>query len=263
MAASTRAPRTRASGGRTLMLLGVLLALAAGTIVIVIVSSAQGNTAQSVMVVMAKTDLPAGTILTVGPSDPAHNTMSISDAFQAKSVSTDYAPTNYLPFVSIEDLNVKLNNQVVVGTFYAGDILRTGDPRLVALGSGAPGSLTNINPARLPAGSVLMTLDLSGSSGSKPIASAGDHIDLLFVGCSLPGSQAPSGCEAQTTLQDLYVYSTANNQIIVVVTHQQALQLVYLMHSGGLQIVVRKPNDDGPVTTSPVDGASIVKQFNF
>ena len=38
MAAPARPPRPRSGGGRTLMLLGVLLALAAGTIVIYIVS---------------------------------------------------------------------------------------------------------------------------------------------------------------------------------------------------------------------------------
>ncbi|MGH2515944.1 MAG: hypothetical protein ACRDHP_09850, partial [Ktedonobacterales bacterium] len=181
MAASTRAPRTRASGGRTLMLLGVLLALAAGTIVIYIVSQATTTTSQMVMVLMAKQGITSGTILTVGPTDPKNNMLSITDAFVAKQVSADYAPADYQPFTTQDQLNVKLNNEVVVGTYYAGDILRTDDftTRLVALGTGASGSYTNVNPAQLKTGEVLMTVDLTtGTSGSgassKTFAQPGD-----------------------------------------------------------------------------------------
>jgi len=92
MAAPARPPRTRASGGRTMMLLGVLLALAAGTIVIFIVSQATSSATQSVTVVVAKSDLPAGTTLSVDTSDKSH--MLISDAFVTKSVSADFVPQN-------------------------------------------------------------------------------------------------------------------------------------------------------------------------
>ena len=150
MAAPNRPPRTRASGGRTLMLLGVLLALAAGTIVIYIVSTAVGAGSQTTTVVVATKDLPAGSILTVQTTDASKNYLSINDAFIQKTVTASFVPQNALPYISQDDLNIKLNNQVIVGAFYAGDILRQSDPRLVALGTGAAGSLTNINPAQLP-----------------------------------------------------------------------------------------------------------------
>lgn len=267
MAAPSRAPRTRASGGRTLMLLGVLLALAAGTIVIYIVSQATTTSAQTVMVVMAKINITPGQVLTVGPTDPSKNALSVADAFVAKQVSADYAPPDYLPFVSQDQLNVKLNNQVVIGAYYAGDILRTGDftARLAALGAGAPGSLTNVNPAELPTGDVLMAINLQGGGpNGKPLAAAGDRVDIIIVACNLGGdAKDPNGCEAQTTLQDVYVYSSTTGQIIVVVTHQQALEILYIQHIGTAEIVIRKPGDDGKISTNPVDNGYIVAHFGF
>src|SRR5215469_11424122 len=179
MAAPTRQPRTRSSGGRTLMLLGVLLALAAGTIVIFIVSQATTSSTQVVTVVVAKTDLPAGTILSVTASDPTTSHMLITDAFTTKQVAADFVPENAFAYTTGDALNLELNNKVIVGTFYGGEILRHPDPRLVVLGTGAAGSLTNINPAQLTSGSVLTVLTLDASVGGRPLAVAGDSIDIL------------------------------------------------------------------------------------
>ncbi len=258
MAAPTRPPRTRASGGRTLMLLGVLLALAAGTIVIFIVSQATSTVSSVVTVVVAKQDLPAGTILSVDTADASH--MLISTAFVSKQVSADFAPANAYTFTSQDALNLELNNKVVVGSFYAGEILRHPDPRLVALGQGSAGSLTNLNPAQLPSGSVLMEVALNG--GPQPLAVPGDHVDFVVSECSLPGTSL-QGCESQTTLQNVYVYATAGSNIIVVLTHQQVLVMQYLISTGKVEIVLRKPGDSGPASTSPVSGADIIKAFGY
>jgi hypothetical protein len=51
MSAQIRQPRTRGGGGRTLMLLGVILALAAGIMVIYVVSTAGGPQTHEVTVV--------------------------------------------------------------------------------------------------------------------------------------------------------------------------------------------------------------------
>ena len=268
MAAPTRAPRTRASGGRTLMLLGVLLALAAGTIVIYIVSQATTTTTQMVTVIMAKQTINAGTILTAGPTDPTKNLLSITDAFVAKQVSTDYAPADYQPFTTQDQLNVKLNNEVAIGTFYTGDILRTGDftARLAALGTGSPGSLTNLNPAELKPGEVLMFVETHNSTGAsgKPLLAVGDRVDFVYIACNLgPSTKDPNGCEAQTTLQDLYVYAVESNGIFVVVTHQQVLQILYLNHIGSGEVVIRKPGDDGTISTHPEDNSTIATEFSF
>jgi len=189
--------------------------------------------------------------------------MLISDAFAEESVPTTVAPANAMPYTSQADLNVALNNQVVVGSFYQGEILRSSDPRLVLLGMSSPNSLTNLNPAQLPAGSVLTQLVVNTSGGGKPPAVAGDIIDVLVTECNLPGSKDPGSCETQTTLQSVYVYAVNGNALVLVMTHQDALALKYLNETGKAEVVIRKPGDTQPITTQAVDGAYVVKDFNY
>lgn len=262
MAAPNRPPRTRASGGRTLVLLGVLLALAAGVMVIFVVSQATGPGAQTEQVVVAKADLPAGMILTVGATDASH--LAITDAFVVKSVNVDLVPANAQLFVSQENLNVTLNNQVIVGAIYVGDFLRKPDPRLVALGTGASGSLTLINPAQLKPGQVIVRATVPGTTALNP----GDTVDIMVILCNLPAtagsSSTSNGCESQTTLQNVYVYAVRGDGIYLVLSHQDALALLFLeQQSSSQQIVIRKPGDADPAKTTPVNEQYIVKNFNF
>src|SRR5262249_2584637 len=143
MAAPARPPRPRSGGGRTLMLLGVLLALAAGTIVIYIVSQATTPGAQKTTVVVAKIDLPANTVLSSTTKDATHTL--ISDAFAAEDVPVDIAPIDAYKWTGQLDLDSKLNNYVVSGGFFKGEFLRNPDPRLHAAGTGSGGSIMNIN----------------------------------------------------------------------------------------------------------------------
>ena len=262
MGAPSRSPRPRSSGGRTLMLLGVLLALAAGTIVIYIVSQATGSPNSTVQVVVSAKSIPAGTELlsAAGTGGNSANTMLISDAFVTKNVNSDFAPADAFVFTSQEDLNVKLNDHVVISDIFTGEILRTNDPRVVELGSAPIGSLTLFNPEKLPSGDVLWPIPLAVSGD---VLKPGDIIDLLVTECNLPGSQDPHGCETQTTLQNVYVYYHATNALIVVVTPQQALQLKYLQETGKMDYAIRKPGDTNTITTSPVDGTSIAQNFHY
>ena len=253
-----RPPRARSSGGRTLMLLGVLLALAAGTIVIYIVSQATSTGPQMITVVEAKEDIPANTVLSSSTSDKVH--VLIGDAFTTVSVPADSAPTNAFTFVSADDLAAKLNNYVVVAQIYQGEILRQNDPRLVLAGTGAgPGSLAYINPAQFPAGSVVVSLDLSGA----PAVVAGDYVDILVTECNLPNSKDPGACETQTTLQNVYVYTVRGNSVFVVLDHQKALELKYLTETGKFELAVRKPGDSAGANTSEVDPNYVVKAFGY
>lgn len=243
------------------MLLGVLLALAAGTIVIYIVSQATGTSVTNVTVLVAKQQLNSGTVLVVSNPDATH--MLITDAFTTESIPSAAVPANALPYVSPDDLNVKLNNQVVVGTFYQGDILRTSDPRLVPLGTGSSGSLTTVNPSLLKDGDVLFGVDLQ-TSGAKIAYVPGDHVDIIVTVCNLQGSHDATGCESQTTFQDLYVYSVSGSQIIVVVQRQQAQELLYLKQvATSSEVVIRKPGDDTHYQTTPSDSGTLIKDFNF
>jgi Flp pilus assembly protein CpaB len=246
-----------------MMLLGVLLALAAGTIVIFIVSQATSTATQSVTVVVAKADLPAGIILSVDTSDKTH--MLITDAFVTKQVSADFVPENAYTFTTPDAENLELNNKVVVGSFYAGEILRHPDPRLVALGTGSAGSLTNINPAALKPGQVLMAVNIAGATnGAKPLAVAGDYVDIIATFCNVPGSKNEKACESQTTLQNLYIYAVTPSGVLVVVSHEEALEIQYIQgQASQAAIVLRKPGDAGGAVTTPVDGTYIVKSFGL
>lgn len=270
MQAPVRPNRARASGGRTLILLGVLLALAAGAIVIFVVSTYGGGPlASTVSVVVATTDIPAGATLTTGPSQncslqTAANagkgpiTCQISTVFVVKSVNTDFAPANAYKFTNQNDLNKLLNSEVVSGTFYAGEILRKDDPRLVPAGAGAPGSMTSLNPGKLPSGYVLAEIPLS----TKPAVVPGDHVDVLATDCSIPSKQGK--CEAQTTLQNVYVYAVSGNNVFVVLKHQDAVTALFLTNTASnYELVIRKPGDDGNITTTPVDSQSIASQFGY
>lgn len=264
MGAPIRPARARSSGGRTLMLLGVLLALAAGTIVIFVVSTVVPPSGSTVNVVVAAKDLPTGTILSVTAGDAAHTL--ITAAFIEQTMPENAAPKNALTFTSQNDLNILLNNKIIVGTFYQGEVLRQNDPRLVDIGSASPGSLALLHPDQLQPGQVLVVLGLTSDSGGsgKPVAVPGDHIDILVTECNLPApAKTSSGCETQTTLENVYVYAVTGTQVVLVLKHEDALLLKYLKETGKVDVVVRKPGDNGSAGTFSVDAATIVSQFHF
>ena len=251
MQTQVRPPRQRSSGGRTLMLLGLVLALAAAAIVFYITSSVQGTLTQTVSVVAAKTDLKAGTILTLNNS--VAPSMRIQDAFVVKPVDKNLAPPNAFIFVNQDALNTALNNQVIKEDFLAGDVLRNNDPRLAAVGTTSGISLTNINPPALKDGQVLYIMNTNNADiGVQP----GDTINIIITGTAAAG-----GTVSQTTLSDVSVYAVdvpAKGKIIVVLSNQDAVYLAEMEHGGfTLTIVIRKPNDTTVPTTQPVDTNAI------
>lgn len=243
------------------MLLGVLLALAAGTIVIYIVSQATGPSGSTVTVVVAKTNLQEGMILSVSTSDDKH--ILISDAFTTETVPASLVPPTARPWVSQDDLNVYLADQVIVGQFYQGDILQQSDPRLVKVGTGAAGSLALLNPGMIKPGQILFTMDLQG--GPKPIAVPGDYVDVLAVACNLQGSKNPQSCEAQTTVQNLYVYSVTGTQIIVVTDRKTAEEILLLQQTAGkMEVVLRGAGDNTKLPiVDPVSNGTLISDFHF
>jgi len=261
MGAPIRPARARSSGGRTLMLLGVLLALAAGTIVIFVVSTVVPTPGSSVSVLVATKDLPTSTILSVSTSNADH--ILITQAFKVQAMPQDAAPANALIFTSQNDLNVLLNNKEIVGTFYAGEVLRQNDPRLVDIGTAAGGSLTLLHPDQLQRGQILIQFPLPDSGGGKPALVSGDRIDLLVTECNLSGTKNPTGCVTQTTLENIYVYAVIGNSAWLVLSRENALVLETLKDTGKTDIVIRKPGDSEPANTIAVDPATIVSQFHF
>ena len=265
MAAPARPPRTRTSGGRTLILLGVLLALAAGAIVIFVVTNYTQTQQQTETVVVAAINLPAGSVLSTTQSGQVGSSAGtfelISAAFTTKTVNTDFAPKNAYVFKNQNDLNNYLNNMVVQGTYLAGDILRTNDPRLAPISAGAPGSLTSKNPGQIQNGEVLAQIKVDGKVPVVP----GDHIDMIITYCnaSLPNASSSSTpCDSQTTLQNLYVYAVQDNVVFVVVTRQDAGRLLFLTtYASNYELAIRKPGDNSTTPTTPVTSSKIISQF--
>ncbi|MEO7002032.1 MAG: hypothetical protein ABI068_09410 [Ktedonobacterales bacterium] len=259
MSAPVRPPRPlRASGGgRLLLLLGVVLALAAGGIVIFTISQYTGGPTQMVTVVVAAQTLQPGTKIT---PDGSNGSTAISQAFTTKSVNASFAPSDAYIYTSQDALNTVLNNQTVEQTFYAGDILRTSDPRLLGVG-GAPGSLNNVDPTHVKQGDVIVGVDVKTSGIGMMVP--GDTVDVIATECNLPGSQDPGHCETQTTLTNIYVYAVRTSTVFLVLTHQQALELQYLNQSGNIGFVLRKSGDGTSTTTTPVDPTYIVQHFHF
>jgi Flp pilus assembly protein CpaB len=263
MQAPVRPNRARASGGRTLILLGVLLALAAGAIVIFVVSQYGGGPlASTEMVVVANMDLTPGSVLSTTKNGLDSATgityVSINAAFVAKSVNADFAPKNAYPFKSQSDLNALLDKEVISSNFYAGEILRVNDPRLMAAGAGAPNSLTTNNPGQLKNGQVLAQIVLTG----KPAVVPGDYVNILATYCNIPNK--PSKCETQTTLKDVYVYAVSGNTVFLVLSNQDAVNTLYLTTTASnYELVIRKPGDTTVPTTTPADNGSTSTNFNY
>jgi Flp pilus assembly protein CpaB len=254
MQTQVRPPRQRSSGGRTLMLLGLVLALAAAGLVLYVTSSVQGTFVnQTESVVVAAQNLPAGTILTLNNSKaPA---MRISNAFAVEPMDKKLVPADAYIFTNQDALNTQLNNQVVKEAFLAGDILRTTDPRLATLGQTSGTSLTNINPLALPNGSVLYTLpQKNGDLGLQP----GDTVDIIATGAST-GATTQNQPKSLFILSKVLIYAVdvpTKGDILVVLTEPQVLLLTSAEHSNvALTIVIRKPGDPtNPITNPPVAG---------
>jgi Flp pilus assembly protein CpaB len=246
------------------MLLGVILALAAGIMVIYVVSTAGpgGNTHQVTVVVAAK-DITASTILTASAAtDPSHTL--ISEAFTTKPVNSDFVPQGAYNFVSMSQLSIDLNDEIVTGQFYAGDILRAADPRLAKLGSVASGSLTFRNPAALPKGSVLYPFKADDLESLGLVS--GDRVDVLVTYCGVKGVDPAflNACETQTTLENVYVYAVNKGILYVVLTHQDALTLQLISQTGArVALAVRKPGDTDPASTAPINGQYIYSHFHY
>ncbi len=231
------------------MLLGLVLALAAAGLVLYVTSSVQGVFTQTVPVVVAAQNLKSGTILTL--NDSKAPSMRIQEAFAVKQVDKKLMPADAYTFTNQDALNTKLNNQVVKEDFLAGDILRTDDPRLAAVGQTSGTSLTNYNPPALPNGSVLYVLKADNAAiGVQP----GDTINII---ATITSPTTNRNVTQTTTLTKILVYAVdvpAKGKIVVVVTNQQAVLLAEYEHSTNvaLTFVIRKPGD----TTDPSPGGT-------
>jgi hypothetical protein len=251
MQTQVRPPRQRSSGGRTLMLLGLVLALAAAAIVFYIASSVQGTIGQTVSVVTAQVTLKAGTILTV--NDTTAPDVRIQDVFVVKQYDKKVVPPDAYLFVGQDALNTVLEKKVVKEDILQGEILRNPDPRLADIGTASAFSLTNVNPSALGPGQVLFVMKLdNGDFGVQP----GDRVDIIMSGVPVSGPGIPAGSTGSVIYNQkpILVYAVDNpakGKIVLVVDEVQAVQLAELETKGvTLTLVIRKPGDTTPAPTT-------------
>lgn len=258
MAAPTPRQRSR-GGGFPLIALGVVLALATALLVLFLTGGNGGGgptaPAGGVTVVEAARNLPTGTVLAANGGAPP--LARVADAFRLVRLPAGDVPPGAYVFTTQAALEKALDQQEVVTGFLAGDVLRSGDPRLAPLGSGPANSIVSHDPAALPADDVPFALHISGANVQQ-----GDHIDIL---ASLCVATTKGNCQVtQTTLQDLLVYAVAGPDVFyVAVSHQDALALKYLVESAKLDVVVRQASDTAPAATQPVDYTWIISHFGF
>jgi len=258
---SSQAPRGRPSGGtgrsgggRALMLFGVLLALLSGVLVIYIVSQATSSAGQTENLVVAVTAIPSGTVLT-----PAN----IKTDFVVEKYPTSLVPAGAYIFTSEDALQVHLNQTVAVENIVPGDVLLGQDARFEPVGKVAQGSITLLNPALLPSGSILFAFNYSfPTTSTSSFINAGDKVDILVEECNTPYSKNGQ-CEDQTTLQNITVYATYSSSVILVLKPIEAEQLRVLASTGTVDLAIIKPGDTSSVSSNAVTPADLASQFNY
>ena len=235
------------------MLFGVILALLSGVLVIYIVGQATSNAGETVELVVANQTIQANT--TLGPSN------IVSD-FSIEKYPANLVPAGAYVFTDEDSLKVHLNNTVVVETIVPGDILLTSDPRIVAANTIVKGSLTNLNPSLLPAGSILYALNYSyPSTSTSSFLNAGDQVDILVEECNAPFS-TNNECIVQTTLQQVQVFAVYSSSVILVLTPEKAKELAIYASTGTVQLALRKPGDPSTDSTAPVSPSTLAHYFH-
>ncbi len=251
----------KAPTGAFFIILGIIFALLVGIIILKLSENLGKNNANISMtqVITATTNLSTGMVLSSNQSAAPY--ILISAAVHVTSIPQSSLPPNALIYTSQQQLNDALNNMVVQNTILNGSILRQNDPRLSHSG-GPAASLANKDPSDLPAGDVLVVLPLT-SPAMQIGAVQGDHIDILATACI--GSSGSGSCQvAQTTLQNVYVYAVPDSQtLIVALSHQDALNLKILIETTKISIALRKPDDTGHISTTPVSPQTIYSLFGF
>lgn len=173
---------------------------------------------------------------------------------------------NAMVVSSLDQLAVVLNQQVNIVDLYSGDVLLNADPRFKPLSAFNKGSITSTSHYVIPSGDILYPLSAFGDPGTttQVFINAGDHVDVIATECNKEIATVSQTCEAQTTLQDLYVYNVLGGDIILVLSNPQAQTLQILAADGTIVLAVRGIGDTAQkANLQPVTPASIAQQFHY
>jgi Flp pilus assembly protein CpaB len=243
---------------RSLLIVGVLLAVIAFALAFSVLSRASSSASQAAVqatpqpvgqVLLAKTQVPTLTQITDARS-AVQQYFSEEPVQQYLKAHNGSIPPDYVQGTpGLEALLAQGSRHLATG-------LSNGDPLLTSelITNTAPGTV-DYSPL-LNKGEVAETIAVQPVAASNGNIQVSDHVDMLVTyklplqgsGPRLPGidrSASPANTwETQTTLQNLRVLNVAGTNYTLAVTHQDALLLKWVKDtSGTVDLVVRAADD--------------------
>jgi Flp pilus assembly protein CpaB len=253
---------------RSLLILGVLLAVIAFALAFSVLSKASSSASQAAVqptpgpvghVLLAKTKVP-----TLTQINNAH--AALQQYFNEEPVQhylkahNGYIPSDYVQGTA------GLEALLAQGTRHLATELSNGDPLLTSE------LITNTAPGAVDYSSLLNKGEVAETIAVQPVAAGNgniqvsDHVDLLVSYNKLPlqgsaprlpgieRSTSPANTsETQTTLQNLRVLNVAGTNYTLAVTHQDALVLKWVKDTNGtVDLVVRAGDDSGVYRTTAI-----------
>ena len=260
-------PRRRA---RIILILGVLLALGAGTMTFFYAQSAQSAAPApeepKVDVLVAARELPARTAITAADIKVAKLTADPAPPTGLKD------PKDAIGKVLIT--GVSLNEPLLPAKFAAVDRAFTVFPAGEKVEPGSPSYR-------------VMTITVPDNFAVGGILAVGDNVDIMYVfsfdpatklqlpaGAAAPAGGAAGAAGAQSKItQDtvakiilgpMQILSRAASVYTIRVDASLAERIAYIQAAGGqLQMLLRAPTDDRAVTTTGATFSSVYTQFKF
>ncbi|MEK6227453.1 MAG: Flp pilus assembly protein CpaB [Chloroflexota bacterium] len=229
------------------LFLGLVLAILTGVALNGVAQQNAGPAAaapaETVSLVVAKTDLPARTVLTA-----------------AMLTARDY-PKELVPSGALADPDEAVGQTTLAMVPNGAPLLRG---QLVAA-DGKKGSSLTIDP-----GKVLISFPTSDPLTVGGFVEVGDHVDILATVTTGVGENPK---RTQTTIQNLEVLQVIGptkdqpqraTALTFVVDHQTALVLKYLRDSQAtIDVAVRSQSESQAVTTRSVDITYLVQSFGI
>jgi Flp pilus assembly protein CpaB len=253
---------------RSLLILGVLLAVIAFALAFSVLSNASSPASQAAVqptpepvghVLLAKTKVP-----TLTQINNAH--AALQQYFNEEPVGQYLKAHNgYIPSDYVQG-TAGLEALLAQGTRHLATELSNGDPLL------ASELITNTAPGAVDYSSLLSKGEVAETIAVQPVAAGNgniqvsDHVDLLVTYNKLPlqgsaprlpgieRSTSPANTsETQTTLQNLRVLNVAGTNYTLALTHQDALVLKWVKDTNGtVDLVVRAGDDSGSYRTTAI-----------
>jgi Flp pilus assembly protein CpaB len=244
---------------RSLLILGVLLAVIAFALAFSVLSKASSSASQAAL---QPTPVPAPALI-VNSNLPALT--QITDLQSARQYFHEQRVTGAVPADYVQGFN-GLHDLIAQGPRHLTIALPKGETLLTSdlITNTAPGTV-DYSPL-LNKGEVAETIAVQPVAAGNGNIQVSDHVDLLVTYNKLPlqgsaprlpgidRSTSPANTsETQTTLQNLRVLNVAGTNYTLALTHQDALVLKWVKDTNGtVDLVVRSADDSGSYKTTAI-----------